>query len=403
MSDTDKQQSSDSKAVSANSTETKTDPSEKTAAKSSPAAKSPPAVKNKVSKLAVLSLLVAGTALGGSAYLWQQMQQPRDKLAADMSTLQQQIAQQQNSVSDIKSALEKQNTANRQKQLQLQDAINDLSLALQTQVKNTNAISSFQRTDWSLAEAEYLVKLANQSVLMAKEVQGAIQLLEAADKILQGFDDAALHSVRKTLIADITALKSVGRHDVEGIYLRLEAISQQIEQLELFKAPQLKIISPTEQQPLAEEDWQQRLQNSYEQAKQKLGQYIQIKRRDEAYKPMLAPEKEAAIRQSMRLMIEQAQLALLSSNQQLYDISLQKSQQWVNDYFAIDEQKVEQFNQLIEELKQAKVSVELPDISASARVLKRYIETLHDLPQQKRSEPQVEDNATAKPQEDDQA
>ena len=350
-----------------------------------PAAKQAPAAKAKMSKLALLSLLLSSAALAGGAYLWQQMQQPQTEISAQINAIKQQVAEQQQNVSEFKQAIEQQQQISQQKQAALNDAINDLSLALQAQQKKTEDISSFERSDWSLAEAEYLMKLASQSLLMAKEIEGATQLLQAADDILREFDDAALHSVRKTLIADITALKSAARYDIEGVYLRLDAISQQIEQLELFKAPQLKIATAEETLPEQTQDWQQRLQTSFEQAKQKLSQYIQIKRRDEVYKPMLAPEKEAAIRQSIRLMIEQAQLALLSGNQALYDISLKKSSQWVNDYFAIDEQKVAQFNQLLEELQRIKVKAEMPDISGSSKALRLYIETLHELPSKKSS------------------
>ncbi|MCR8922483.1 uroporphyrinogen-III C-methyltransferase [Dasania sp. GY-MA-18] len=343
--------------------------------------------------IALVAVLLALAAALASGYVWQQSQlsqQQQSELVDELSQLQQQLQQQtqlqQQKEATLREQLDAQLRVSQQQQLQLQEQLNSLDLTVKGQQQRLQSMSSTDREDWLLAEAEYLMKLANQRLLMGKELEGAAELLAAADDILRDFDDAALHAVRKILAQEITALKSAARFDLEGLYLRIGALAQQVEQIDLFKAPQLNI-NTQEQKSGEQKTWQQRMNSAIEQAKHKLSQYIQINRREQVYKPILAPEQEAAIRHNLRLMFEQAQLALLAGKQKLYDQSLIKSQQWLNDYFAINPDQVAAVNQILENLKQQAVTVELPDISASSRALKTYIETRHELPK-KKSAPQ---------------
>ena len=62
---------------------------------------------------------------------------------------------------------------------------------------------------------------------------GALALLESADKILQQTDDVSIFAVRKSLAADIAALSAIPHIDQEGLYLKIDALSAQINQLKL--------------------------------------------------------------------------------------------------------------------------------------------------------------------------
>ncbi|WP_339669117.1 uroporphyrinogen-III C-methyltransferase [Dasania marina] len=345
--------------------------------------------------LSLVALIIALIAVLACVYLWQQGGQQQGQLATEVTELQQQLQQQeqqlQRSETTVQRALAQQAASNKESQQQLVEQLNALHLTVKGQQQRLQSLSTTDREDWLLAEAEYLMKLANQRLLMGKELAGASELLTAADAILRDFDDAALYAVRKILAQEITALKSAARFDMEGLYLRIGALAQQVEQIDLFKAPQLTVAA-TEQTTVAAPSWQQRVSSAIEQAKHKLSQYIQINRREQVYKPMLAPDQEAAIRHNLRLMFEQAQLALLAGKQTLYEQSLLKSQQWLNDYFAINPEQVDTINDMLEKLKQQAVTVELPDISASSRALKTYIETRHDLPKKKSQPAQQKNN-----------
>ena len=355
------------------------------------------AKKAKPSGLLMLALVIAIAAALGSAYVWQLGQQQQLRYTAELEVLKQQLSQPNKYETDLRKTFEQQQALNEAGEKQISERINVLHLMMNEQQKRLQTLATTDRGDWLLAEAEYLMKLANQRLLMGKELEGAAELLAAADDILRDFDDAALNAVRKILADEITALKFAARVDVEGLYLRLGAMAEQLNKMSLFKIAAVNTVGSidmaseiqSEASQSVEDNWQQRIDRSYEQAKRKLGQYIQIKRREQSFKPLLVPEEEAAIRYSIQLMFEQAQLALLAGKQKLYDQSLAKSKKWVNDYFGINEAQLAEFNVLIATLEAQQVSIDLPDISASSRALKTYLETVHQLPQ-KNSQPNTE-------------
>jgi uroporphyrin-III C-methyltransferase len=72
-------------------------------------------------------------------------------------------------------------------------------------------------------------------------------------------------------------------------------------------------------------------------------------------------------------MFEQAQMALLSGNQKLYEHSLDKARAWLTTYFTVDEHATLMVAETIDELKNRPVTMDLPDISESRRELKAYL------------------------------
>lgn len=331
--------------------------------------------------LAGLSLALAVAAIAGSAYLWQQSQQQTqlldqvlDKSRADLAGAVQRVDSVIDQNRELQRQLDLQSLSADNTRQALEQELKNLQQQLASQHKRLMAMSTTDRDDWLLAEAEYLMRLANQRLLMGKEVQGALELLKAADSIVRELDDSALFPVREALAKDMEALRAAGSLDLEGIYLRLEALASRVQKLQLQKLPSMKM--PAETEPVVA-SWQQRLQAGLDAAIEKLSGYIKITRREEHYTPMLAPEYEATLRQTIRLMLEQAQSAALSGKQQLFENSLDKAKHWLSTYYTLDQQTTTAMLETIEQLSANQVEVNLPDISSSLRALKNYIETIH--------------------------
>lgn len=334
--------------------------------------KSTTAAKLLLASCLLLSLL----ALAGVAYLWQQ-----DKVAQQAQLNQWQdiglkldktVSQQHSQLADFKQQLQAEGS----QQQQLLEQLAQLQRQLHRQQQQIQQLSTTDRDDWLLAEAEYLMKLAHQRLLMAKDISGAQQLMEAADTILRDLNDASLQSVRAVLAKEIVALKTAAQLDSDGLYLQLDGLKDQLQGLRIFELPNLNM---AEEPALIMNDWQQRIEQGFKQALEKLSQHIQITRRDEVYKPLMAPEHEAAIRNNLQLMLEQAQTALLLGKQNLYETSLTKAKQWLETFYALKPEEMKRYVTLIEEYRQQIVVATLPDISASSKALKTYIETHHQL------------------------
>tara|TARA_S200002703_G_scaffold140752_1_gene132148 strand:+ start:615 stop:1823 length:1209 start_codon:yes stop_codon:yes gene_type:complete len=226
------------------------------------------------------------------------------------------------------------------------------------------------RDSWLLAEVEYLLRLANQRLIMAGDAVSARRLLQSADGILRQLDSTALHPVRRAVAEDLAALRALPELDVEGLYLRLGALVDQVAGLVIFELPE-RADGP---EAAAADTWQQRLQQGYQQALATLSKYIVVRRREVPIEALVDPQWEGLLRQNLVMLLQQAQVALLSGNQPLYEASLQRAQRWLTEFFLADEAAASAAANELEALSDEVIAVPLPDISASLAALKTYTE-----------------------------
>ena len=217
------------------------------------------------------------------------------------------------------------------------------------------------RQDWLLAEAQYLLRLANQRLIMADDVVAAKALLLSADSILVEMEDVSLHEVRAAVAADLAAVRAVPKRDIQGIYLNLAALIEQAGKLVIFQLPEDAERAPVE----PAENWQARLQQGYEEALLKLSDYVIIRRRDVPIEALMDPQWEGLVRQNLRMLLEQAQVALLSGNQVLFRESLSRANHWVAEFFEADEAAAKALAEEISVLMEKNIAVVMPDISRS--------------------------------------
>jgi uroporphyrin-3 C-methyltransferase len=236
-------------------------------------------------------------------------------------------------------------------------------LAAQLAARGTEPNIAINRDSWMLAEVEYLLRLANQRMLLAGDTATAEALLSSVDKILRDLDDVSLLGVRRAVTSDLASIRAVPKIDTEGSYLRLAALIKQVERLVIFELPEPET-------PVVEEvsdSWQGQLRRGYQEALAKLSSYLVVRRRDTPAEALMDPHWERLVRENLRMLLEQAQVALLSGNQRLYRESLDRSRHWVAEFFLTDELAAEAMEREISELMEQTIAVDLPDISDSMR------------------------------------
>ncbi len=258
--------------------------------------------------------------------------------------------------------------------------VNELQDRLTRSMKQISQVGTDKRKDWLLAEVEYLLRLANQRVVMEKSPIGALALLQSSDQILKETDDVSIYNVRKAIASDVAALEAVPRLDIDGIFLKLAALNQQVSNLRLIPISdkrELPVLLEKVTPEAVTESWNQGLKTSWNQAMDKLEKLVVIQHRDEPIEPLLSPEQVYFLQQNLHLMIEQAQLSLLQGQQGSYDASLNKAADWVGKYFEAEDGTTQALLKGITELKTVNVSPDLPDISSSLKALKSYLADVH--------------------------
>ena len=280
------------------------------------------------------------------------------------------------SLAEINANLERVKAADAQKTADIAALQNRLTKSIQ-QVETARSKQN-SRKDWLLAEVEYLLRLANQRVLMEKTPIGALALLESADKILQQTDDVSIFEVRRALAADMAALSGVANVDQEGLYLKIDALSAQINQLKLVpltdKKQLPKIIDQVASTAVSDAQAQDStFASTWNKAVSKLEKLVVISHRNRPINPLLSPAQQAGLLQNLHILFEQAQLSLLQGKQATYTRSIEKAEQIVASHFQLKDNAAQALLIGLKALKGERINVEIPSISGSLNTLKAYL------------------------------
>ncbi|MGQ7244442.1 uroporphyrinogen-III C-methyltransferase [Salinicola sp. V024] len=222
--------------------------------------------------------------------------------------------------------------------------------------------------EWLHAEAEYLLRLANQRLQLERDVKGAKALLNAADERLREADNPALVPIRRAIQSELASLDSVPDIDRTGLYLALMAQQEQLARLPLKQDIEEIAAGKGDAKPTG--GWRQQLATLGSELKD----LVTVRRHDQPLEALITPQQESYLRQNVRLLLEQAQLALLKSEPKLYQASLDKALELVEGYYATDNDGVTNSIDKLKSLRDNQVRPELPDISESSQLLKRFIE-----------------------------
>ena len=270
----------------------------------------------------------------------------------------------------------------RQQLGQFQRDQEQLRQQLEGQQKRLASLSTTSREDWLLAEAEYLLNIANQRVLMERTAENALALLRSADERLQqageGSGDAEVFAIRKALSRDLAALEQIEPLDKEGLYLRLYALAEQVDELPRLQVEEFGADAPAAVPPEddAEPGWATRMWHGLRDLAGSLDRYLRIDDVEAPAKPLVDSYATRLAALNVRLLLEQAQLALLQEESTVYRHSLEKALELLQNYYIASEQN-ERLQAAVKELAELDVAPQLPDISESLTLLRDYLRQLH--------------------------
>lgn len=211
---------------------------------------------------------------------------------------------------------------------QLVEQIKNLQMRVNAQGLRLVELGATTRSDWLLAEAEYLARLAKQRLQTERSVKSALGLLESVDAILIQLDDPNILDVRSVVAADITRLRLTSDIDREGIYLELQALAKSVESLALTEFTQLNISIKESTETLEVEE--QSVMPSF---LADLASLVRVRQRQIPIEPMLHQQEEQIVRRNLYMMFEQAQVALLREEQSIYRATLLRAQNYLQRFF----------------------------------------------------------------------
>lgn len=319
----------------------------------------------------ILSLLALGLSIGlvvAAWFSWHELQQLAGAQSGTESRLENRLEPLQSALSGMGETLR-----NERQQVDLQ--IEEISRKQQhtgDQVSMLAALVGRSEQGWSLAEVEYLLRIANQRLQLQRDVKTARLALQAADARLQELADPQFLKVREQLAKELASLQTVTHVDSDGVSARLGVLMALVDELTVEGSKyQPPVETETEQSvdTLTAQDWRELPALLWS----VVSDLFRIREHDKPVSPMLPPEREYFLRENLRLQLSAARLALLRDDNVQYQAALSTARHWLDEYFSASDAQVKEMQAQLERLSAVDVTPTLPDVSASLRLLRQRL------------------------------
>jgi uncharacterized protein HemX len=314
----------------------------------------------------IILLIVIGLA-GAGFYLLQGLRDQQKDLGGEVKgEMSKQLSDYQAQLTAIQSQL-----ANVSREVSSKDEHFNKTLAdfsqlheekLQSTQKELNeSIQQIQRQlgktrgDWLIADAEYLLSVANERLHLIGDTHTTLEALEAADQRLRESGDTGVIKVREKIAEEITIIKNITVPDIIGIYVAIQSQQDHVDQLTLLlpfagKAP----VAATKENVSEDKG---------------LLDALGVKYSEQPIEEILTAEEAKFIYEQLRVKLEMVQLALVQHNEVLFQSGLADAKKWVELNFTKNTAS-SNFIADLDKYSAIKIHGDFPDISLSLKMLK---------------------------------
>ncbi|HGJ5875919.1 MAG TPA: uroporphyrinogen-III C-methyltransferase [Arsenophonus sp.] len=320
---------------------------------------------------ASIIILVIIIILGGGFYYYLNLK--HQQIVNENSELQQQISkilrQQETEKQQINQIIESQRISqldNKEYEQKVEQRIEELQAQITT-------LSSTDVKLWLLAQADFLAKMAGRKLWNDYDPVTAIALLKSADSSLAEMNAPHLIEIRKAINYDISVLSAINQIDYDGIILKLNQLSSDIDNLHINNnAPDGK--------PMDEDstelsnniaDWKQNLSQSWKKFSKN---FITIRRRDSHETPLLAPNQDIYLRANIRGQLLIATQAVPRYQEQIYKQSLEQVSTWIRIYFNTNDAATKAFLSELDTLIEQPITMDIPSELKSLLLLEKALQ-----------------------------
>ena len=249
-------------------------------------------------------------------------------------------------------------------------------------------ITTEDKASWLAAEAEHLMRLANQRLLMGGDISVAKTLLEQASGLIMQIDNYALFDTREALKQDLAKLEAAKKIDIESVWLTLNSLNNVVQNLPISVSTSVDKGSHNlkEDQPFEKSTADTKLASEIETLsihdkvlsafaegwKSFKGQF-HIRSNRTSYTPeLITLEEEQTLRQNLSLILSQAQSSLLQGQTKIFRDSINKAITWINRWFLTSDAETKASLTKLEELYNIQIEITLPHINNSLKEIQNY-------------------------------
>ncbi len=320
----------------------------------------------------VVALLVAAALSIGGWWLWDRLQALEaagDEYAerAEVAELRDELGSQEERLTGRVDELADQHAGHVSTLERAEETMEDIresQTRADERMDRIEELAAAHRDDWIHAEASYLYGIARYRTRFHGDVDGALQALKEADRLLEELGAETVEE-RQAVADAINALLDVRRPDRGGVADEIRGLVAAIDTWPL-KEPEHRVEPgeiPRDRDAQLDslEGWREAGERAWQQFREAIGSLVVV-RRDEAPPRLMAPEESHYLRENLRLKLLTARLALLDGETGIYRDSLADVEAWLELHFQTDDDAVSEALETVRELKDARVTADMPDL-----------------------------------------
>lgn len=228
-----------------------------------------------------------------------------------------------------------------------------------------------------IAEIKYLVFLANARLNIAQDVQGALRALTMASETLSQFPDPNFQNFQESLKNDIIVLKQMSLPNRQNLWSKVGTLILEIKTLSPKGIPR-EAKETGEKSTLEKDNSSQNIQNSHTaqntpskpwketltKSFNEIKDLVKIRHHTKPIEPLLSETEQTMIQQNLYALCEEARLAILQQEDEIFHQALREIQQWINDYYSTEDTTIKNLLATLQELSESRLQVEFPTLTS---------------------------------------
>jgi len=238
-------------------------------------------------------------------------------------------------------------------------------------------------------DVDHLVTIAQQQLQLGGNVANAIISLETAQAQLARANRPYLASLQETINGDLDRLRAATPVDVSFLSGQLEELGNLISDAPLLvpddaapepvPAPEDPVSAAGPQGSAADPDapwWKQGLRtagdwsrSAWNSVRQDLGQFITVRRVDDATALLISPDQATRFRETLRLRVMTAQLALMMRQPKVWQAETEKIALAVQARYDSRSPQSRQALKIARQLADTSIDVKLPSVANTLQAL----------------------------------
>lgn len=239
--------------------------------------------------------------------------------------------------------------------------------------KNINSAlkdSPYKTNDWLMQKARYYLELAGINNTWTNDFATTQSLLEGADNTLKNISSDEVTEIRKTIAAESLKVNTANKLDTIKLLSELHAISAAMQNIQV--KPNVAA-NETSDEAKAEKDETSSWREHFKSSLSKLNKLIIVRRTTDASKHILSPNYLAAIRENVKLNIQQMQWAVIERNQEVYDLSCKQAIENITSNFNTEAAETKAILEKLEQMHKIDLSLAKAKIGGSLSALEKLI------------------------------